>query len=414
MKIRYSLVFLLLISYQAFSQISNTTFSPYSMFGLGRYNENNTGVTNSLGRSGVALASEYEINGLNPASLAAMGRTSFFFDIGLKAEYDLYANRKESNSNETLYNFTNISFAFPVGKKSAFSISLMPYTEVGYFFKGIVTDVEGSSTGATSTIVGKGGLNNFNINYGRQINSKLSLGIAAKYYFGTINQTEYVTIDSDLLSIEDKNYYKGVRFETGLQYLLSDKLSLGGVVSFPTILSGSKDREVSRLESDASTVIDQNNGVKLDDYNIPLEVTAGIKYKFKDFSLITDYKRTFWSSAHMADNIGKYVDSNVLGLGLEYFKKKTIGLKTKPGFRYRLGFNYDDGNLEVKKSKISNSLVTAGLGIPFGKNTNTFMNISYSFGSKGFISNTLIRENYHAITINLSFEDLWFQKRLFD
>jgi len=39
------------------------------------------------------------------------------------------------------------------------------------------------------------------------------------------------------------------------------------------------------------------------------------------------------------------------------------------------------------------------------------LNISYSYGQKGRISNGLIKENYHKISVNLSLDGIWFVKR---
>lgn len=414
MGIRFSFVFIVFITVTSYSQFSNSTYSPYSLFGFGRFNDANTGITNSLGKSGVAMGSEYEINGLNSASLARIGRNSFFFDIGLKAEYNSYGDRNSTDTKQTLYNFSNLSLAFPLGKKSGISLSLLPYSEVGYYFQGIVSDIEGTNTNSISTVYGSGGLNNFNINYARVINPKLSLGLSAKYFFGSIKQTEVVQLESDLLSIEDINYYKGYKFEIGMQYQISKKLSSGATVNFPSILNGSRDRTVIKQIGVDLTTLESTTGIEINDYKTPFDFTAGIKYDYKNYSFLTDYKRTFWSSTGIVDNIGKYTDSNTIGFGLEYFRKSDGTYKSKPKFRYRLGYNFDDGNLRVNGQKISNNTFTSGIGIPFGKSYGNYLNISYSYGTKGLISNTLIRENYQTVTFNLSFGDTWFQKRLFD
>jgi hypothetical protein len=414
MAIRFQTLFLLFFTFTAFSQTTNSTFSPYSLFGLGKFNEANTGVTNALGKSGIAIASEYEINGLNPASLAKINRNSFFFDLGMKAEYNTYGDKNDTDAKPTLYNFSNISIAFPVGKKGGASLSLIPFTEVGYFFQGIVTNIEGTQTNSISNIIGSGGLNNINLNYARTINEKLNIGVSAKYYFGSIKQNEMVTLESGLLSIEDVNQYKGFKFETGLQYQATTALNLAVVMSFPSILKGSRDRNVTKIADQIPSILESTVGLKIKNYETPFDFTIGLKYDFKNYSLVSDYKKTFWGSTNMVDNIGKYTNSSVYGIGIEYFKKKTVHFGEKSKYRYRLGFNYDDGNLKVKNKKIANTSFTSGIGIPLGNSYNSFLNISYTYGNKGIISNTLIKENYHTLTLNFSFEDLWFKRRLLD
>ena len=78
MRIRFLIVLFFSCSSVSIAQYTNSTWSPYSLFGFGKFNDANTGVTNSLGKAGVAMFSEYEINGLNSASLARINRGSFF------------------------------------------------------------------------------------------------------------------------------------------------------------------------------------------------------------------------------------------------------------------------------------------------------------------------------------------------
>ena len=195
---------------------------------------------------------------------------------------------------------------------------------------------------------------------------------------------------------------------------LTQKLTTGLTLNFPSILNGSKDRVVNRIVDNIATTIDELDGIEIKDYKTPFDFTVGFKLNNGNFSFLADYKRTFWSSTGIEDNIGEYTDSNVIGFGMEYYKRNNNLLKQKSKFRYRFGLNYDDGNLRVNGNKISNSSITTGIGIPISKSYNTYMNFSYSFGSKGIVSNTLVRENYHVLTLNLSFEDLWFRKRLID
>jgi hypothetical protein len=404
--------FILLFYTVSFSQTNNATFSPYSLFGLGKFNDNNTGITNSLGRSGIAIGTTNEINGLNPASLASMNRNSFFLDIGVKGEYNLYGDRSETDTKPTLFNFSNFTFALPIGKKSGVSVSLIPYTEVGYFFEGIINDIEGTQTKYTSNIVGSGGLNNFNFNYGRKLNSKMNVGISAKYYFGSIKQNEIVNLDQDLLTIVDENYYTGFKFEIGMQYQATEKLNFSSVLNFPSRLKGVRDREITKISSEIPTIIEAVEGANTNNYRTPLDFTIGLKYDFKEFYFIADHKKMFWSATNLEDGIGKYTDSNMYGFGIEYFRKKRQGQGGKT--RYRIGFNYDDGNLKVRNKKISTSLFTTGIGIPLGNVYNSYLNFSYSYGSKGYVSSTLVKENYHSLSVNFCFEDLWFRKRLID
>jgi len=79
--------------------------------------------------------------------------------------------------------------------------------------------------------------------------------------------------------------------------------------------------------------------------------------------------------------------------------------------KFRAGFNYEDGYLNVNDNKIDGFTITAGLGLPMGEISNSMINLSYAYGSRGQIQNILVKENYHSLTINFSLEDLWFRDR---
>jgi len=42
------------------------------------------------------------------------------------------------------------------------------------------------------------------------------------------------------------------------------------------------------------------------------------------------------------------------------------------------------------------------------------LNIHYSYGKEGQLSTSLIQENFHLLSVNISLEDLWFVKAKFD
>ncbi|WP_445908831.1 hypothetical protein [Yeosuana sp.] len=407
--IKILLLFLIAIGH---SQSNNQTFTPYSLFGLGSFNNSNTGITNAFGNNGIALESVTEINNLNPASLASIKTNSFLFDSGVKAKINDFQSANDGDR-KTALSFSNLSFAFSVDEKSGVSLSLIPFTEVGYVFNNIINRVEGANEVYYSTVVGNGGLNNLNLSYGRIIDKNIRVGIGFNYYFGTIKQSEIVSYNSDLLSIVEDNFYNGVRFTYGYQQKLNEKFTIATVLKLPTRLSGSKNRKVLKLVNDVNTIIEDDSNLTLVDFNIPFEFNFGFKFQQKQFQFLADYSRVLWNSVNTSDNIGTYVTSNRIGFGGEYGYKYLNKLNLEKKLSFRLGFSYDDGFLKVNNSTLDSYTLTSGIGIPFGQH-NSFFNISYSYGSAGRISNTLVRENTHSLSLNFSFEDIWFIKSKFD
>jgi len=409
---RLAVAGLLLTLNFAAAQSNNQTSSPYSLFGLGSLNEANAGKTNALGKSGSALSGETAINNLNPAAYADIHFHSFMFDIGAKGQRDTYANARDQNVHTTS-NFSNISIALAFSEKSGIGLTMNPYSDVGYYLQGVTGTIEGSAQTYKSDITGSGGLNNVVLNYGRKLSPKFNIGINGMYYFGKINETELITLDNDYLNVTELNYYKGVRVGVGMQYKINDKLTLSSVATAPATLKGSQDRSVYKnvdyLTSTVETTTNRIAGFKL-----PAEIVVGVKYSFlPTLTFNADYKRTFWDAAHMKDNIGTFTDQDFVGMGLEYF-----GNKPRADYlgriKYRLGYNADNGYLEVNDTRIKNFAVTSGLGLPLSIRGGSFINVSYSYGQRGLISNTLVKEKYHLVTVNISLEDIWFIKRKYE
>jgi hypothetical protein len=395
----------------SFAQTGNLTSSPYSLFGLGRINEVSTGRTNALGKSGIALDSNSEINSLNPASFASIPKNSVFAEIGMKTENTLYTNNGDQQRN-SVSNFANFSFALAFDDKSGMGFSLFPYTNVGYNISAITGTVEGTSDRFMSNITGSGGLNNLQFNYGRKITENLKLGARANLYFGKISEVETVYIEDDNLVIDETHNYKGVQLGLGAQYKAGNNFDFGFTVNFPTSLIGSKEQTVSSVIAGVENTIDESEGTKINSFNMPLELGFGAKYRYKSFTFNADFKESFWKGTNDEDlTIGDFTNQKSIGAGIEYFRSGRSYLdKTK----FRVGANYDTGYMTVEGTQIKNLALTTGLGLPMGLRTNTYINLSYSYGQRGQVSNTLIRENYHLITINLCFEDIWFKRRQYE
>ncbi len=405
----FSLSLLLVFTVHTYAQnLNSLSSSPYSLYGLGLTNELNTGKTNALGHAGIAIPSNDGINSLNPASYSTIPKYSFFFDVGVKIQKETLV---DSNGDEPRLNanFSNIAIAFPINKKSGLGVSLIPYTNVGYTILDIESNIEGSTDTFTTNVFGSGGLNDFKISYGYALFPKFRLGVSGSVLFGEIKETESNIINNELISLNESNTYSGLRFNAGFQYDITKKLSFGSTVTLPTTLGGSQNTTI--LQSDGSTLEIEDD---LDDFKLPLELGFGLYYKFNEqYSFNFDYKYNFWETTNQSDRVGTYVDQEFFGLGLEYTPRKE-GLKYWQRIRYRAGFNFDNGNLSIHDQRIKNYAFNVGLGLPFQRKRNSMLNISYSYGQQGLVSNGLIKENYHLLSLNLSLEGLWFIKPKFN
>lgn len=406
-------IIIIFLSINIQAQTTNQLSSPYSFFGLGKINDIGVGKTNALGRSGISFSSETEINTLNPASFAKVRLNSFLFDVGARAEQAEFKSNKDQKDFKT-FNFSNLAFAFALDGKSGIGFSVIPFSETNYYLNGIETAIEGSNETFMSNVSGNGGINNLKISYGRSFSEKLRLGLDFNYYFGTINENEIVNLNADYMTIDKKSFYRGIRPVLGLQYDYTPKINFSAVLALPSYLKGSRDTEVSKIVNLTEYSIESSVDKDITGFKLPTEITLGFKYlPLKTLSLNVDYRKSFWSATGIEDNIGKFEDQDFIGFGAEYYTDKGANNFWKK-IRYRLGYNFDNGYLAVNGNKIENFLITTGLGIPLNTRSQNFINISYAYGQRGMVSNILIKENYHFITLNLSFEDIWFVKKKYN
>ncbi|MEW7291302.1 OmpP1/FadL family transporter [Aquimarina sp. 2304DJ70-9] len=396
-----------------YSQTNNLTGSPYSLFGLGVQSNSNIGKNSALGNGGIALESKNQINNYNPASFSAIPEKAFLLDIGFLGELNKITNNNKDEL-RLATNFSNLAFAFSLNDRSGLGLSIVPFTDVGYALIGIESNVEGSQGEFISNIFGSGGLSDLRLNYGYQLYDNFSLGLRTSFLFGSIKETENILIGDAFLNIEEENYYNGFRFGIGFQYQINSKYSLGFTTDLPTSLRGSQDRFVTKSLDFITTETEDEEGVNIPDFKLPLDIGFGLALKpFNGITLNIDYRRSLWGQTDQRDDIGEFVDQSVISLGAQY-RAREKGLKYWQNIEFRAGFNYDSGYLKVNNEVIDNYSITTGVGFPINRRGTSMLNISYTTGQRGAVEGILIQENFNLININLSLKDIWFKKIKFN
>ncbi len=403
-------VFILLIHVSAQAQSEGLTSSPYSLYGLGAINQSSIGRTNGMGYTGIGLKTSNQINNLNPANFALIPKGSFFYDVGIKAEYNQYSNKADSET-KTTFNFSNLAMAFRVAEGLGAGISLVPYSEMGYSLIGITSNIEGTEETFESNVNGIGGLSELKFNLGYSVMPNFRFGANASLLFGNIEESEAFVLNQSTFSSEETTNYSGIRFGLGMQFDVTDNFTIGSTVQFPTSLKGNIKRSITKSLDGTEITVEDGASDTFENFSMPLEVGLGISTNiFDSFTVSADYKKNYWDATGQTESLGSYADQDIYAIGLEYVKNPT-SYKYADRIRYRTGFNYDNGYLAINGQKVDGYNLTAGIGIPIGQGQKSMMNLSYSYGSKGQIQNILIKENFHLLTLNFSLEDLWFQKR---
>lgn len=389
----------------------NEANSPYSLFGLGSQYETNYGSIPALGGSGIAIPSKRFINNLNPASLSFIDKNSFLFDLGGKSSSTSYTNQTTQEVKNNFY-FSHLGFAFPVTSRSGASFGLRPFTNAAYQITNLELPVQGSNETYFISVIGKGGLNSFDFSYGYKILNNLSLGFSGSVIFGTIEEARTLNIAASTTTIEVDKRYKGFRPAFGAQFKIDSTLTIGATLKFPTVLGGNQVRSIATLNTAGTTEVESEEESDVDDFKLPTEIALGVSKSFQNLNINLDYERKIWDDVSMPSSFGDYTNQDKVSFGVTYSKiKKKLSYFDK--MTYNAGLSYDSGYLKVNGEKVQNASVNIGLGFPL-EHLSSFVNVSYSYGQRGKVSESLIKENYHLITLNLSLEGLWFVKRKYE
>ena len=192
--------------------------APNSRLGIGEYF--NEGLSRNVAMGGIGVSNPHQlfINVSNPALLSETKYT--VFEGGLLRQFrSLKTNSATQGSADLIPAYIAISLPITKSWKSGFLLS--PYTYSNYnssYEREVIGSTSGETT--TTTIEGFGGLNKFSFINGVKIGSNLSLGLTASYLFGKQedNETSQLSTTSSYTTINEKSYYSGFQFKSGIAY----------------------------------------------------------------------------------------------------------------------------------------------------------------------------------------------------
>jgi hypothetical protein len=426
-KINYiAAVLILLTSISATAQI--TTQSPYSRYGLGNVRglllpqfKAMGGISTALNKTGVYS----NINMQNPASYTGISLTTL--DIGMSGTF---TSLKQNGGTEKSYNSTlsHLAIAFPViTNKSALSIGIVPYTELGYEYA-----VAGKldTNNVNYLYSGEGGLTKAYIGFGQKIGDHLSLGANVEYLFGNLQENRSV----ELLAYpaihsrqQNKNSVGGVSFSYGAQYAIPlgnrKSLTFGYSGSSASSVNSKKTYLLTQYKYDDlgaeaapfdTLEIRENPSAKL---KLPLMHNFGIALQKNDAWLIgADYRMGKWSKLSI-DGVNQGLqDSWGFSAGGQFIPD----FKALSGYfnrvEYRMGVMYDKTYIRLQNQDIKQMAVTFGLGLPLASSRTSVyrLNLTTEIGKRGSMTNGLLQENYLNLHLGFTLNDTWFRRYKFD
>jgi hypothetical protein len=437
-KVSICIVFILLL----ITNLKAQENSPYSRFGVGNLYSGYP--VNLAGYGGLTAASEGPtmLNYANPASYGSLQLTTLSTGVYFN---DTYLTSMSPSGGTTSQGFqsgslTNLCLAFPVIKGHwGASFGLVPYSTQAYS----VAQLDNPSVGYNSynSFQDSGSLYKFYVGNGFQFKldtfNRINIGFNVAYLFGTLSQSDELAFVDTFNAYNSQNAVTktmgGVVVQGGFQYLKGFKngarLVFGVQGSLKTSVPGYTTNVWDRwVFQDIG-----NNGVKdtiEGVYNqrgsmvLPATIDVGIVYDNPShFTIGFNWDYTDWSQF---SSFGETTDDPNVSLIPSW--RVAIGGQLLPDaknyqsyfktIRYSAGFYVEQTDLDINGMPIIQKAFTLGASFPLthGPLFTRFssLNLALEVGQRGTIQNSLLREDYFTLSVGLTLNDLWFQKRKFE
>lgn len=419
---------LLIASILIFTQLSlaaqNNTNSPYTRFGYGELADRSFGAGRAMGGIGFGLRSPKQINPMNPASYSCMDSLTFLFDFGASAQLSWFDDgfNKQNNVNG---NVEYIAMQFPIHKRIAMSVGLLPYSYVGYSFGAQRTSSDGLNY--VESFSGSGGLNDLYVGLSIDIwKKRLSVGANVGYLFGNINHVQNSAVGSGSVYNASRNQnleVRDIKLDFGVQYThpLSKKenITVGVVFSPKNRLNSTYINTAIKYNSQGSTEVITADTLKNEAYDIPNSFGFGASYvKTDKLTLAADVLYETWGDARYFSAENNFKDRVRVAAGGEFIPNiQSRNFLSR--IRYRAGAHYSNSYLLINNNEEDPAYkgngyneygVSVGMGLPLIDNR-SLVNISFEYTKIKPGGVNMIDEQYLRFTVNYTFNELWFWKK---
>ena len=419
----YSQILLFVLS-TSFVVSQTNTGSPYSLNELGEINFLGNVSNLSMGGIDSAIDSiEFNIN--NPSSLAKLKTTNYLIGTFYKSTGISNVN---STDNINTANINYIAVGIPT-KRFGFGFGVLPYSSVGFNLQS--TDEYNTANSINSRLFGAdGNINRAFVSIGLPLLKYLSLGASANYNFGKFNYEKFNLI-------ENVNYgiFSNSSSEiSGFTYNFSSNLSIplkndfklnlvysyypdGDLDSFNIESLYTSNTSSITLESLGDFVDVDLNSRGLENTKLPVPKKSiyslglekknswfiGFQYESK---LSSNFENVFLDTQNVS-----YRDSNSLSIGGYIIPDSSSLISYWKRVKYRIGIKNEKKSIIVNNLPINHFSLNLGLGLPIAGLSKA--NLGLEIGKVGD-NNSLVKENYFALRLGLSLNDVWFIKRKYN
>ena len=419
----YFLILLFVLS-TSFVVSQTNTGSPYSLNELGEINFLGNVSNLSMGGIDSAIDSiEFNIN--NPSSLAKLKTTNYLIGTFYKSTGISNVN---STDNINTANINYIAVGIPT-KRFGFGFGVLPYSSVGFNLQS--TEEYNTANSITSRLFGaEGNINRAFVSIGLPLLKYLSLGASANYNFGKFNYEKFNLIENVNYGIfsNSSSEISGLtyNFSSNLSIPLKNDFTLNLVYSFYPEGDLDSYNIESLYTSNTSSITLESLGdfVDVDLNSRGLENTKLPVPKKSIYSLGLEKKNSwfigFQYESKLSSNFENvfldtqnvsYRDSNSLSIGGYIIPDSSSLISYWKRVKYRIGIKNEKKSIIVNNLPINHFSLNLGLGLPIAGLSKA--NLGLEIGKVGD-NDSLVKENYFALRLGLSLNDVWFIKRKYN
>lgn len=419
----YFLILLFVLS-TSFVVSQTNTGSPYSLNELGEINFLGNVSNLSMGGIDSAIDSiEFNIN--NPSSLAKLKTTNYLIGTFYKSTGISNVN---STDNINTANINYIAVGIPT-KRFGFGFGVLPYSSVGFNLQS--TEEYNTANSITSRLFGaEGNINRAFVSIGLPLLKYLSLGASANYNFGKFNYEKFNLIENVNYGIfsNSSSEISGFtyNFSSNLSIPLKNDFTLNLVYSFYPEGDLDSYNIESLYTSNTSSITLESLGdfVDVDLNSRGLENTKLPVPKKSVYSLGLEKKNSwflgFQYESKLSSNFENvfldiqnvsYRDSNSLSIGGYIIPDSSSLISYWKRVKYRIGIKNEKKSIIVNNLPINHFSLNLGLGLPIAGLSKA--NLGLEIGKVGD-NDSLVKENYFALRLGLSLNDVWFIKRKYN
>ncbi len=387
--------------------------SAYNVFGIGSLEQTGLISYEGMGYAAIGARPDDLVNIKNPAALNSINGRGFtqIFDVGISFSH-LYQQSVNETADGTFGGLHDLNYWFKTHPKWAWSVGISKFSDASF---DIIDTPSGVLANDESSVehFGNGGSTQVYFAGAYSLLPSLHFGAKTGFLFGGLQSDESLFLSqpgTSLLIENDRSFFTSF-VELGIQYEQSlgaaSKLVVGGLFR-PGNAVSVKEEEV--IIGDTGLTNDSLFANGNSSLFIPQKLGGGLGLRLKSWDFNLDYEYENWGKNEEQDRFD-YKDRFITSFGAQFVKDR-YSEKLIDRTAFRIGGGLHSNYVSVDGEDYLSQYYTVGLGFPARRGT-AALNLSYQYYRSGTSDFGLIRESTNTLSVNITFKDVWFRKKVF-